>query len=76
MAPHGESGDSRTAAARRRLTLAMASSPSESPERRVCFEAYEDGERAQISRQCDEETGEWVNAVKLHAVPASCDDSK
>lgn len=46
------------------------------PERRVYFETYEGGEWGRISLRLDEDTGEWVNAVKLHAVPASCAGGK
>lgn len=45
----------------------------EAPERRVYFETYENGEWARISLRFDEESQEWVNALKLHAVPAACD---
>lgn len=42
------------------------------PERNVWFETYDNGEWARITQVRDEETGAWVNAVKLYARRASC----
>ncbi|MBI1236842.1 MAG: hypothetical protein GC188_09190 [Alphaproteobacteria bacterium] len=44
----------------------------EAAERRVWFENYGNGEWARITQVRDEETGAWVNAVKLYARRASC----
>jgi len=41
-------------------------------ERNVWFETYDNGEWARITQVRDEDSGEWVNSVSLHARPADC----
>ncbi|WP_420433834.1 hypothetical protein [Hyphobacterium sp.] len=43
----------------------------EASERRVWFETLDNGEWARFEQQ-QNEAGDWVNAVMLHAVPADC----